>query len=167
MERGYAEKISTVTVASAEGPHNVNDHGSTTGEEILTTISGVLATPGNNNIYLGGESLVVLGPEHAAVIAGSGFSKKDIKRFLFENARVPMSSIPKGNLDRFIKTNPDRFVSLGPDDHIPLVDDPDEIMVIVAGGQGRHSTIIPTFGGHTRAVTEPITDANGDPIIPG
>ena len=159
MERGYAEKISTVTVASAEGPHNVNDHGSTTGEEILTTISGVLATPGNNNIYLGGEPLVVLGPEHAAVIAGSGFSKKDIKRFLFENARVPMSSIPKGNLDR--------FVSLGPDDHIPLVDDPDEIMVIVAGGQGRHSTIIPTFGGHTRAVTEPITDANGDPIIPG
>jgi hypothetical protein len=167
VERGYAEEISTVTVASAEGPHNVNDHGSATGEEILTTISGVLATPGNNNIYLGGEPFVVLGPEHAAVIARSGFSKKDIKRFLFENARVPMSSIPKSNLDRFIKTNPDRFVSLGPDDHIPLVDDPDEIKVIVAGGQGRHSTIIPTFGGHTRAVTEPITDANGDPIIPG
>ena len=151
---------------SAEGPHNVNDHGSTTGEEILFTIAGTLATPGTNNIYLGGEPLVVLGPEHAALIARDGFSKQDIKSYLFEKARLPVSYLSKGNLERFQKNHPDRFGTLGMSDNIPLVDEPEEIIVIVAGGMGRHSAIIPTFGGHTRAVTVPITDKHGEPIMP-
>jgi hypothetical protein len=161
VERGFGKNASTVTVIGAEGPHNVNDHGSITAEGILMTISGVLATTGSNNLYLGGEPIVVLGPEHAGVIARCGFSKQDIRDFLFESARIPVAAISTGNLDRFKRTNPERFVKLGSEDRVPLVERPEEIMVVVAGGKGRHSMVIPTFGGHTRAITVPITDGGG------
>ena len=164
-EKGFAD-ATTVSVAGTEGPHNVNDHGGKTGEEILTTVAGGLATPCNNNAYLRGEPMVVLGPEHAAVIARDGFSKRGVKEYLFEHARVPISSISKGNMDWFTKNHPGRFAGLTGRDSVPLVDDPDEFMVVVAGGMGRHSVVIPTFGGHTRSVTVPITDSRGDPILP-
>jgi len=164
VERGFLKSHSTVTVIGAEGPHNVNDHGSNSAEEILTTISGVLATPGANHIYMAGEPLVVLGPEHAAIIARDGFSKQDVKQWLFENARVPMRLISPGNLERFRKIYPKRFSNLGSKDRVPMVDSPDELMIVVTGGAGRHSAIIPTFGG-TRAITVPITDPEGSPVL--
>jgi len=166
VERGFDESVSTVTVAGAEGPHNVNDHGGGSGEEILTTISGVLATPGNNNIYLSGEPLIILGPEHAAIIARDGFSKQTVKQFIFENARVPLRWVSNGNMKWFMRHNPQRFSNLTAGDTIPIVERAEEIMVVVAGGKGRHSMVAPTFGGHTKAITEPITNANGDPIMP-
>ena len=163
VERGFQQSLSTVTVVGAEGPHNVNDHGGSSAEEILITISGVLATPGTNNAYLGGEPLIVLGPEHAAIIARDGFSKYDVKQFLFENARVPLARISKGNLELFKKNHPKRFSGLNSQASVPISDRPEDIMVVVAGGKGRHSVVIPTFG-RTRAVTVPVTDGGGTPI---
>ena len=109
---------------------------------------------------------MVLGPEHAAMIARDGFTKQDVKQYLFDTARVPVAGVSKGNLQRFRKNLPERFSNLSDTDKIPIADTPDEIMVVVAGGMGRHSAVIPTFGGHTRAVTVPITDSIGNPIIP-
>jgi len=164
VERGFAKESSTVTVFGVEGPHNVNDHGSKSGEEILLTIAGVLATPGTNQIYLGGEALIALGPEHARMIAADGLSKKDIKQFLFENGRVPMRFVSKGNLERFLKIWPERFSGSEKEGRVRITEKPEEILVIVLGGQGRHSAVIPSFGS-TRAVTMPITDAKGQPLM--
>ena len=38
-------------------------------------------------------------------------------------------------------------------------------MIVVAGGTGKHSMYLPTFGG-TRAVTRAITDGSGRPYAP-
>ena len=62
QRRGYAPGEPVVMVFAAEGPHNVNDHGSTHGDELITTMAGVIATSGSNNLYLGGDHLVVWGP---------------------------------------------------------------------------------------------------------
>ncbi|MBI5969061.1 MAG: hypothetical protein HY882_14545 [Deltaproteobacteria bacterium] len=164
VERGFPKSISTVTVFGVEGPHNVNDHGSQSAEEILLTVSGVLATPGTNHIYLGGEPLIVLGPEHAQIIASDGFSKAEVKKFLYEKARVPLKLISRGNLERFRKIWPERFSGLGNGDSAPIAAKPEDILVIVAGGQGRHSAVIPSFGA-TKAITVPITDRHGHPIF--
>jgi len=164
VEKGFPKSHSTVTVIGAEGPHNLNDHGGSRAEEILSTISGVVSTPGSNNFYQGGEPVIVLGPEHANVIAGDGFSKKDAKQWLFEHARVPMRLVSKGNLERFIKIKPDRFSGLGPDDCAPMVDRPEDFMLLVTGGNGRHSAVIPTFG-TTKAITVAVTDRDGEPIL--
>jgi hypothetical protein len=152
VERGFPAGVSTVTVCASEGPHNINDHGSATPEGILTTVAGTAATVGSNNIYLGGEPLVVLGPEHAATVAGGGWSKADFKRALWERAQVPLSRFDPSNLERFAVIHPAGFKDRPPETLAPLARAWTDIMVVVAGGAGKHSVLIPTFGA-TRSVT--------------
>src|SRR5881296_1364590 len=85
----------TVTVYGGEGPHNVNDHASTTASGILSTVSHTAATLGSNVGWYFSQSqlLVVLGPEHARTIAADGFSKADVQRFVFEHARLPLARL--------------------------------------------------------------------------
>ena len=56
------------------------------------------------------------------------------------------------NLERFAVTDPARFKGRLLADEVALCASPDDIMVIVAGGPGKHSAIVPTFGA-TRSVT--------------
>jgi hypothetical protein len=158
VERGFRADESCVTVCAAEGPHNVNDHGSTSAEGLLCALAGTAATTGNNNIYYaGGQPLVALGPEHARTIADSGWSKQDFKRAFWERARVPIRRFNPENLVRFAAIDPARFQDAPPDREVELCATPDELVVIVAGGPGKHSVIIPTFGA-TRSVTARVDD---------
>ena len=152
VERGFPAEVSTVTVCASESPHNINDHGSSTPEGILTTVAGTAATVGSNNIYLGGEPLVVLGPEHAATVAGGGWSKADFKRALWERAQVPLSRFDPSNLARFAVIHPAGFKDRPPETLAPLARAWTDIMIVVTGGAGKHSVLIPTFGA-TRSVT--------------
>ena len=152
MERGFAPDQNTVTLCGVEGPHNVNDHYGKTAEEILLTVGGTMAQPGLNNSYLGGEIIVVLGPEHADIIAKDGFSKSDIRNFLMEHARIPAHALSDPQRDIMRQYVPDRLLNNGKGDALIVTSD-DDILLTVAGGAGRHSAIIPSFG-NTKAVTE-------------
>ncbi len=145
VERGFHPEDSTVTVFAAECPHNINDHDSTTGEGILKTAAATMATAGNNNlIFFEGEPILMLGPEHAATIAGDGFSKNQIKDFIFQHARVPLKAISKGHVE-YRRKWPDRYGQYIDSELIPLARRED-IVVMVTGGPGKHSCFIPTFG---------------------
>jgi hypothetical protein len=157
VERGFAADESTVTVCGAEGPHNINDHGSTSAEGILATVAGTVAQIGSNNIYLPGEPLIALGPEHAATVAASGWTKADLKRRLFEAARVPLSRFGAENREHFVLRDPERYAGRALDALVPIAHRWEDIMVIVAGGAGKHSVAIFTFGS-TRSVTRRIDD---------
>ena len=152
VERGFGADESCVTVCAGEAPHNVNDHGSTTPEGLLTALAGTASITGSNNIYLAGEPLVILGLEHAATIAAASWSKADFKRALWERARVRLGRFSAENLARFAIIDPARFRDRSPDDDVAIALTPEDIMVIVAGGPGKHSVIVPTFGA-TRSVT--------------
>ena len=152
VERGFAREISTVTVCASEAPHNINDHGSSTPEGILTTVAGSVATVGTNNIYLGGEPLVILGPEHAATVAGGGWSKSDFKRALWERAQVPLARFDPSNIERFAVIHPAGFKDRPAETLAPIAREWSDIMIVVAGGAGKHSVFVPTFGA-TRSVT--------------
>lgn len=52
VRQGFAAEDSVVTVMAAEPPHNINDHGSTTGEGILITCAGTMAISGSNQTYV-------------------------------------------------------------------------------------------------------------------
>jgi len=156
-ERGFGRDESTVTVCGSEGPHNVNDHGSSSPEALLRALVGTAATTGSNNIYLGGEPLVILGPEHAQTIAAAGWSKSDFKRAFWEGARVPLAAFSAENVERFAVIDPARFRDKPPNTWIHVAKTPDDVMVVVAGGPGKHSAIVPTFG-DTRSVTVPIAE---------
>jgi hypothetical protein len=158
VERGFPAGASCVTVCGSEAPHNVNDHGSTTAEALLRAIAGTAATPGSNNVYLHGEPLVLLGPEHAQTIAASGWSKTELKRRFWESAQVPVSAFSAENVARFAVIDPARFRDAPPDRRAVLARTPDDVMIVVAGGPGKHSAIVPTFGA-TRSVTVRIEDS--------
>jgi hypothetical protein len=143
---GFALDDSVVTVAAVEGPHNINDHHSSSGEEVLFTIAETMSTPGANTLYMGGDQFVVLGPEHAAVIADSGFSVADVQQYLFENARVPVDRIGAKKLEEAATWGVyrERLDTFG--GRIPIAHDPQDIRIVVAGGVGKHSAWLPTFG---------------------
>jgi len=150
VERGFSPGDSTVTVTAVEAPHNINDHASITGMGTLKTCAGTLAAVGSNNaFFIGGEPLLILGPEHAATIARDGFSKNDVKAFLFENARIPVSAFSEENIRQ-------RYSDVAPDSRIPIAKRKEDIMVLVAGGAGKHSCCLLTLGSPSLSVTRSI-----------
>ena len=83
VDRGFQADDSTITVFAAAGPQTVNDHGSNTAESILNTISENIAAPGNSS----GETLLVIGVEHAKTISEDGFSKADVRRYIADTTQ--------------------------------------------------------------------------------
>ena len=160
VELGFPRDVSTVTVIGCEGPHNIQDHVSHSGLGILRIIAGAMGQAGSNNILAKGWPLLSLGPEHAATIAGDGFSKRQVKEFLFEHARFPLRRLGDEYHRWFVET---RGAADGPDTMLPIVDSPDAISVIVVGGAGKHSCWQPTFGTQTRPVTHAIARRDGTP----
>ena len=148
VERGFATDVSTVTVIAAEGPHNINDHESTSAEGVLKTIAGTVATTGSNNVRNARSDPVILfGPEHAATVAAGGYSKTNVKEYLYEHARVPLGKFAQENIERRVGVNfSERFATAGQDALVPVAKRPEDFIVIVIGGAGKHSAFIPTFG---------------------
>ncbi len=142
LRRGFEAADSVVTVMAGEGPHNINDHASTSGEAILTTIIGAIAQPGSNNIYGKGPYILVLGPEHAATLARDGWTVPALQDALWERARVHVSRVSPENLQQYVDTGYPPVA-----DHLLLAPTPGDIHILVAGGAGKHSAWIPSFGG--------------------
>ncbi len=154
---GFGAEESTVTVFGGEGPHNVNDHVSTTAAGILTVCADTMRGLGSNvGWYLSqSQVLLVLGPEHAATVAGDGFGRADVQRFCFDQAR---RSLLESKLSGMygIQDWPGWMNAIVDDEaRLPLVPAPEDILVMVAGGPGKHSCVVPncTF---SRAVTRAI-----------
>jgi hypothetical protein len=157
---GFTAEQSVVTMFGGEPPHNVNDHVGTTAAGILNNVADVAATLGSNVGWYFSQSqlLVVLGPEHAATIASDGFTREDVQRFVFEHARIPLGRLKLGGMwgihdwPLWMQKVTDEAAML------PLVPSPDDVLVMVAGGPGKHSAVVPncTF---SRAVSRVVDRA--------
>jgi hypothetical protein len=157
---GFQAEQSVVTVFGGEAPHNVNDHVSVTAAGILTNVADVATTLGSNvGWYLAqSQLLVVLGPEHAATVAADGFSRADVQRFVFEHARMPLGRMKLSGMwgmhdwPAWMREVADDSVLL------PRVPSPEDVLVMVGGGSGKHSAVVPncTF---SRAVSRVVDRA--------
>ncbi len=158
VERGYDADESTVTVFGIEAPHNLNDHVADSAQGILRTIADGIAVPGANTSYLTErcEPHVVLSPEHAKTIAGDGWDKTDVKRYLYDHARIPrhrhrnlgMDTPYDGGLASHARGLADHQL-------VPLASRPEQFVITVSGGTGRHSLFCSSFG-DTESVTRKI-----------
>ncbi|GIX49512.1 MAG: hypothetical protein KatS3mg131_3723 [Candidatus Tectimicrobiota bacterium] len=157
VSRGFQADDSTVTVYAAEAPHNVNNHGSDNARDLLTVIADCLSTLGSNHLYVGGECFLILSPEHAATIAASGWKKRDVQAFLYEHARQPVRLLRLGGMygaDTQRNLWPRWVDHHNPDALVPPTRHPEDIVVLVAGGAGKHSVVLPGWG--SRSVTRKI-----------
>jgi hypothetical protein len=147
---------SAVTIAGTEGPHNSHDMWSTHPEPILMKMATVMATLGSNNAPMpGAEFFVVLCPEHAAQAAAEGWSRRDVQLFLYEHARFPWK-VWAQHFDWRYRGSPWASRTTDPEQLMPIMDSPDNIKVMVAGGPGKHSCVIPSFGSMALSVTVPV-----------
>jgi hypothetical protein len=141
VRRGFNAEDSVVTAIPSEAPHNINDHGSNTGEGILTTIAGTISQVGANSIYCNAPFFVVIGPEHAGTLHRDGWTIAAMQEDLFARSRVHISRVSKENQESY--AGMDRPLI---DDHYYLTPSPEDIHILVAGGPGKHSAYIPPFG---------------------
>lgn len=135
---------SAVTVTCGENPHNVQDHECASAAHTLEQVASVMATLGSNNAPVSSaEWFVFLGPEHAASIAYEGWSRRDVQIFLYEKARLPAARFRRAfEITQYAKWEH----GLDDADLKPIVRDPDLIRVMVTGGAGKHSCVVPSWG---------------------
>jgi len=145
VRRGYAAADSVVTAMPGEAPHNINDHASTSGVGLLTTIAGTISQVGANTIYCTGPIFIVLGPEHAQTLHRDGWSIADMQEDLYARSRVPVSRVSVENQESYADMDRPRV-----GDYYHMTQSPEDILILVAGGPGKHSAYIPPFG-FTRA----------------
>ena len=84
--------------------------------------------------------------------ANEGFSKADIKQFIFKNARMPISRL-KEKAHWSNRVWPESINVDNGNTLVPIVTSADDIVVLVAGGDGRHSAWLAGWG-VTRIVSE-------------
>jgi hypothetical protein len=93
VERGFSRDSSTATVQMVRSDLYVEHRGTQVPEEILLTIADSISYAGmitqitEERILHG--AVVVMGPEHARIIAKAGWSKSEVKQFLWENFGRP------------------------------------------------------------------------------
>jgi len=155
---GYAASVgldapSAVTIHCGEAPHNVHDMESSDPTGILDKVASAMATTAQNNACISqGEYLVALCPEHAATCAVAGWSRSDVASYLFQRARLPVGELKQAFGQRAWAP---WMQHLRDDDTAPMTGRPDNIRIMVVGGAGRHSSVIPSWG-MTRSVTVPV-----------
>lgn len=148
VESGYPSESSTVTVTAVRGIYPITEGTQAAGIGTLQTIAAAMRVFGSpiynqaprNEIPV----VVVLGPEHAAEIAKAGFSKQDVKRYLFEHARLPLRDLV-GRIYAGSTPWPAWIDVSNPDTRVPIVASAERILVVVAGGDGRHSAWMPSW----------------------
>ena len=157
VELGRDAGTSMVTVAGIRGVYPVMETTVSTGLEVLATIVGTMRGSAVSNYYqigTGAQIVLVLCPEHADDIAGSGLSKEDVRQYVYHNARMPIAQL-KGVAHYGNRNWPAWVDEDNPNTMVPLVRDPEDIAIVVAGGDGRHSAWLAGWG-VTRMTTQDI-----------
>lgn len=153
VTRGFQREQSVVTVVNAEAPHSMTENVQTDPREIVRTFASSMATLGVNNLYSQGHPVLVLGLEHVHHFFAAGWTKRDIQLALFEAARQPwglMKNRGKSKGPRFPE-----FVDKSDDSSmVPIINAPEDLIVIVGGGAGGKSMFLPTAGGQSLSVSK-------------
>jgi hypothetical protein len=154
---------STVFAIAAESPHSVTDHQCNDPEGILDTMCSAMSTVASNSAVLGGHCTVVLGLEHAKTIAKAGWTRSDIRHYLWMNSGNAFRLISRDHrYGKVYNRNLPKWLKRDPDSRIPIVPSADNIHLFIMGGHaGRFSAFIPGWGHMSTPVLRPINAAAG------
>ncbi len=161
VEHGLAREQSAVSLFAAEPPHGVSEHNARTARGVLKSISYALASVWNYRNLLGFEAVVVLGPEHVRTIHRDGFSKQNVRDFLFENTGVPLRCYDGGEPGEGVQQRGMyKEISIDGEPCYQKFRAPEAIKIVVAGGTaGKFSAVLGSWSTGPRGsqmVTYPI-----------
>ncbi|HTO13341.1 MAG TPA: hypothetical protein VMQ51_17335 [Candidatus Binatia bacterium] len=137
VEHGFGPGDSTVAALAAEAPQVVVDARNRTAREIAGTIARSGEAIASHIQGALGDTLLVIAPEHARTIAGDGWSKAELRDFVWERTRAEVDG-----------------------GRVPKFREPASVKIVVAGGTaGRFSAWIPGWpfpGAPSSLVLKPI-----------
>ena len=156
VEKGFRPDQSTVTLFGGHSPLQINDHASRSAEQLALSLGWTMAGLWNHkNFPLFSDTVLVVCPEHAKTFKQDGWSKNDLRQFLFEKIRRPLRELRPG-----VNGGEGAGVSMlrtdTKKDREPPTDDtlfrkfakPENITIIVAGGTaGRFSAAVQGWAG--------------------
>jgi hypothetical protein len=151
VERGVPPGASAVTVMAAESPHQVMNEWTRDPREILDTYAAAMRANMLTYSIWAGNYAVVVPPQHRQVMAAAGWSKRDVREYVFEAARVARRDW-RGVGKAAIASRGDEAAI-----HTALRT-PDDLLVIAAGGPagGFGAVVPPWFGSKSLAITRRI-----------
>jgi hypothetical protein len=121
VEHGFVATDSTVALLAAEAPQVVVDARSRTAPELLATVARSGEVIASTTVGGLRDTLLVIAPEHATTIAADGWSKANVRDFLWERMHASTDAGPT-----------------------PKLRTPDNLKILVAGGTaGRFSAWVP------------------------
>ncbi len=165
VDRGFASGENVITVQSADSTSHSflseghgEDHLRVIAHEFGRELGGQMFVPME---HFGGEVTPIIGltPLIAGIIARDGYSKDDVRRYVFEHATVSAREADV-NLNRHqLGLNLHESVRVGrlpavfaqsddPDRRVPVVHRPEEINIVVTGSPDRNRSFIAAQFGH-------------------
>lgn len=166
VDSGFAADDSVVTLIGAEAPHSVLFSGAGDDPErhqrLLEVLAIGLANLATNNAALrGGAAVVVLNPEHAAILADAGLSRTQVAERLCALATHPFS--------RLARYEPSFAGKPGTTEERRCFNSPEDIIILTAGGAGLYSMVMPTWcaGPHRNRAVQVRVDTDQFCEVPG
>ncbi|MBI4333201.1 MAG: hypothetical protein HY673_18200 [Chloroflexi bacterium] len=147
VERGFPEGSNVVTATPVNGMMNMGGHfgAREVNKSTLTMIARFMSIPNMAN-WSASMTLddwnnpdlprgIVLIPRSFArsLASDSGYSKLDVKTFLWQNAGIPWSDVQAMDLAQDLVSRATKLVPQG--SPLPIASRPEQITIVVAGGQ--------------------------------
>jgi len=147
-ERGIPADTSAVTVFAASGPRQVMNEWTTDPAEVLATVAAEMRAVMLHYSIWAGNYAVVFPAQLRAIFHGAGWTKADVRRWLWEHARVRRSDWEHVGKAAVVSDN-------NRDREYCALTSPDDLLVISAGGEagGFAAVIPPWLGPKSKAVT--------------
>jgi hypothetical protein len=162
VDRGFDASTSTVTAVATAAPQNVIEMAPETLAQ-LNTLAGALTSAGSNSTLFDMQPMVVLSPLQAKRIADGGYDKAATQKYLWEHARFEVTNYFPTSQRTIREWKASCLRVEDGREWIYPTRTPEDIGIVVAGGDsGPHSAILATFNG-TNLITRPIAFADGRP----
>lgn len=157
-DHGFAASDSTVTAMSVRSVIHIEARHTTVPEQLGLDLAGTLSRTGAL-VHETISGCLVLGPEHAAVFAQAGWSKSDVRQFVYEHAgrtREELAAVGKDAISRNTRwrlpaDHPDAMRDQHSEDRpgglVRVLNSPEALLVVVAGANNAGvSAVVETFG---------------------
>ena len=96
VSRGFAPTDNTVTVFAGEGPRCIVDQKVRTAPELATVFAACLRTMHNPKLILAFDAILIVGPEHARVLAEAGWGRETLLAEIHSRLQLPGSELVWG-----------------------------------------------------------------------
>ncbi len=146
-ERGMPAGASCVTVMAAGAPRQLMNEWTTVPQEILDTYAAEMRANMRHYSIWPGNYVIVVPPQLRAHFNAAGWSKADIRAYLFEKARIKRAEWAECGKGALVRDRGSREYA--------ALTAPEDLLVVAAGGPagGFGAVIPPWLGDKSRAVT--------------